>query len=84
MYVTQRGYCDFVIWTSNTLHVERITPDKVLIESALPPVQKFFKCCILPELLGGTHVLINSLSIYQRLKKMMGHGVIANQKKAVT
>ena len=82
MYVTQRGYCDFVIWTSNTLHVERITPDKVLIESALPAVQKFFKSQNYWE--NGTHVLINSLSIYQRLKKMMGHGVIANQKKAVT
>ena len=52
MYVTQRGYCDFVVWTSDTLHVERITPDNVLIESALPVTQKFFKHCILPELLG--------------------------------
>ena len=59
MYVTQRGYCDFVIWTPNTLHVERITPDKVLIESALPAVQKFFKRCILPELLGKWYTRLN-------------------------
>ena len=25
MYVTQRGYCDFVVWTSDTLHVQWIT-----------------------------------------------------------
>ena len=33
--------------------------DKVLIESALPTVQKFFKCCILPELLGKWYTRIN-------------------------
>ena len=49
MYVTQHGYCDFVVWTSEKLHVERLTPNKALIESALPAAQNF---CVLPELLG--------------------------------
>ena len=59
MYVTQCGYCDFVVWTFDTLHVEQITPDKTLIESALPATQKFFKHCILPELLGKWYTCID-------------------------
>ena len=34
------------------LHVERITLDEALIESALPTAEKFYKLCILRELLG--------------------------------
>ena len=58
MFVTEHGYCDFVIWTTDTLHIERVTPDETLIESVLPTAEKFFKLCILPELLGKWYTRI--------------------------
>ena len=52
MFVTNRTYCDFVVWTEKDLHTERLTLDDALIRSALPTARKFFSMCILPELLG--------------------------------
>ena len=52
LFVTGRSFCDFVVWTKDELHIERITLDEALIESALPIAEKFYKLCILPELLG--------------------------------
>ena len=50
--MTGHSFCDFVVWTKEVLHIERITLDEALIESALPIAEKFYKLCILPELLG--------------------------------
>ena len=52
IFVTKRSFCDFVVWTTDELHVERLTLDDTLITSALPSAESFFKLCILPELLG--------------------------------
>ena len=52
VYVTKRSFCDFVVWTNAEVHIERITLDEDFIKSALPTAEKFFKLCILPELLG--------------------------------
>jgi len=50
--VTGRSFCDFVVWTKEEIHIERITLDEALIKSALPVAEKFYRFCILPELLG--------------------------------
>ena len=52
IFVTGHSFCDFVVWTEKELHIERLTLDETLITSALPTAKKFFKFCILPELLG--------------------------------
>ena len=41
LFVTGHSFCDFVIWTKEELHIERITLDEALIESALPIAEKF-------------------------------------------
>ena len=50
--MTGHSFCDFVVWIKEVLHIERITLDEALIESAIPIAEKFYKLCILPELLG--------------------------------
>ena len=40
------------MWSSNELHVERLTLDEDLIKSSIPMVDKFWKLSVLPELLG--------------------------------
>ena len=52
MFVTGRLYCDFVVWTTKEIYIERILPDEDLVELSLPIAEQFFKQCILPELLG--------------------------------
>ena len=52
IFSTRRAFCDFVVWSSNELHVERLTLDEDLIKSSIPMVEKFWKLCELPELLG--------------------------------
>ena len=50
--MTRHRFCDFVVLTNIELHIERIMLDETLIKSALPIAEKFYKLCILPELLG--------------------------------
>ena len=40
------------MWSSNELHLERLTLDEDLIKSSIPMAEKFWKLCVLPELLG--------------------------------
>ena len=53
MHVTQRTYCDFVVWRHHSsLHIERLKPDQTCISEALSKAKQFFTLCILPELTG--------------------------------
>ena len=52
IFVTKRLFCDFVVWTPEEVHIERITLDDKLIQTAIPAAQKFWELCVLPELLG--------------------------------
>ena len=51
MFASKRGYCDFVVWTTEELHIERITLDEDLMKESVPKAERFYKLCILPELL---------------------------------
>ena len=46
----EKLYCDFVAWTERNLHIERITEE--FLQTIIPQAEKFFKLCVLPELLG--------------------------------
>lgn len=55
LFVTDRAYCDFVIWTDREKQdpfVQRITPDVTFFESQMLAAKEFFVKGILPELLG--------------------------------
>ena len=52
IFVTTRRFCDFVVWSPEELYIERITLDETLIEQAVPNANKFWRLCVLPELLG--------------------------------
>lgn len=45
-------YCDFIVYTNEDLHVERIGVDLNFIDDKLPKARHFFLNSILPELLG--------------------------------
>lgn len=46
------SYCDFIVWTNNDFHVERIYPDELIQETIAEKAHIFFNLCILPELLA--------------------------------
>ena len=52
IFVTRRTFCDFVVWSPKELHMERITLDEELVKVAIPAAEKFWRLCVLPELLG--------------------------------
>ena len=59
LYVTKRDFCDFVVWSENQLHVERITLDDSIIARSIPPpiATKFWKMCVIPELMGKVYTV---------------------------
>ena len=65
MHVTERKYCDFVVWHCAGLHIERLNPEKSLITEALEKAKHFFKLCILPELTGKWFTRKRDLSVIQ-------------------
>jgi hypothetical protein len=52
MYCTRRNYCDFVSWTKEEIHIERIPFDELFMERTLDKAKIFHEKCVLPELLG--------------------------------
>ena len=52
MLCTGRCYCDFVLWTNEEIHIERILFDEALIETTIATAKEFHVKCVLPELLG--------------------------------
>ena len=63
MFVTRRTFCNFVVWSPKEMHIEHITLDEELIQTAIPTAEKFWRLCVLPELLGKwyTHKQISGV-----------------------
>lgn len=62
LYVTERNYCDFVVWTAKPdVYIERITLDNDLIPVMITSAIKFFRLCILPELYGKWYTRSHNL-----------------------
>ena len=52
LFVTKKNYCDFFVWTTKDWHLEQISIDKEFCNEMIVQCRKFFKLCILPEILG--------------------------------
>jgi len=52
IFLSERAYCDFVVWTENDIHIERITGDVDFWNDAVMSATHFFKVGVLPELVG--------------------------------
>lgn len=53
MFVTRSKFCDFVVWTTQSLSIVHVTPDVELWEGTLlPTAQQFFYKVVLPELVA--------------------------------
>ena len=52
LFCTDVHYCDFIVYTKEGLHIERIKPDPYFMEEKLTKAKQFFEIAILPELLG--------------------------------
>ena len=58
MAITDRTWCDFVVYTSKGIAVERIPFDKDFWKNELlPKLVDFFDNCVAPELVSPIHVL---------------------------
>lgn len=55
MAITQRKWCDFVIWTPKGISVERIAADTSFWEKMVPKLDTFWNRAILPELAAPEH-----------------------------
>ena len=61
MHVTNRAYCDFVVWSPTELHSECIKVDDRVLQQAIMKAEHFFRLCVLPEILGrGSGSLVGS------------------------
>ena len=61
MLVTERLYCDFVVWASvGDIHIERISLDKNFIELQLEKAEKVFWLAVVPELLAKWYTRHNT------------------------
>lgn len=54
---TKVEYCDFAIWSPNSLTIERIIRNEVVISEIIEHSQPFFQKVILPELLAKHYTL---------------------------
>ncbi|KAK7895769.1 hypothetical protein WMY93_021094 [Mugilogobius chulae] len=51
MFVSNVNYCDFIVWTTKELIINRIQRDEQLLQEALVVAKESFLSCILPELI---------------------------------
>ena len=52
MHVTQKAYCDFIVWGPKSVHIERVLPDGDFWNQCVNQASQFYFLGILPELLG--------------------------------
>ncbi|KAG8177206.1 hypothetical protein JTE90_010779 [Oedothorax gibbosus] len=52
LHIVNRQYCDFVLWTNNTMLTERISKDDDFWRQNVPIATSFFRLVLLPELMA--------------------------------
>lgn len=52
LFITERQFCDFFVWTPNVSHLERIMCDEGLWNVMSEKAKDFHRLCIMPELVG--------------------------------
>ena len=45
-------YCDFILWTTEDIHIERVYPNELLWFECVEKAQTFFQTAILPKMIG--------------------------------
>ena len=60
---TKGRYCDFVVWTEEVFHCERITSDAEFFREFIQQSKRFFKQCILVEILGTFYTAPRNTSL---------------------
>ena len=53
--ICDKPYCDFVCWTTTSIHVERIQANLEFMKSIYPKLRQFFSNYLLPELLTNSN-----------------------------
>ena len=53
LFVTGRGYCDFVVWSPSNMHITRVLVDVHWQQSSLTVLRQFWMCHVLPAILDG-------------------------------
>ena len=71
IFVTERQYCDFVLWTKNGMHVERILPNSDFWSEVSEKADTFFKMVLLPELFGKAFTVPNFYNGSSRNEKCL-------------
>lgn len=52
--IAKRSFCDFIIYSDNDFHVERIYRDEVFWKNVMvDKLTTFYKNCYLPEIIDG-------------------------------
>lgn len=62
MAVCHVAYCDFVVWTPQSLHIERVKRDDAFFEKVLPCAREFFTHVVVPELFAQYFTRTNMVS----------------------
>ena len=57
MGVTQRKWCDFIVYTEKGLSIQRIYFDEVFWKDLLTKLKEFYDNCLAPEIVSPVHVL---------------------------
>ena len=52
LFISGANYAHFLVWTPKEMHIETIHADKSFFESNVTKSEKFYKSCILPEMLA--------------------------------
>ena len=57
MGVTQRKWCDFIVYTEKGLSIQRIYFDELFWKDLLTKLEEFYDNCLAPEIVSPVHVL---------------------------
>ena len=57
MGVTQRKWCDFIVYTEKGLSIQRIYFDELYWMNLLTKLQDFYDNCLAPEIVCPVHIL---------------------------
>ena len=60
MAITERKWCDSIVYTNKGISVERIGFDsKFLVDELLPKLTQFYDCCLCPAIVSPVHIFRN-------------------------
>ena len=57
MGVTQRKWCDFIVYTEKGLSIQRIYYKEIFWKELLIKLEEFYDNCLAPEIVSPVHVL---------------------------